>query len=78
MRIRKHGKAAPGLTWGHEMISYSDYTPAESPIAVIGGIIAPVDSTVIHSLAVNAMALAVAIPSFAPQGKDAAADPAVA
>jgi hypothetical protein len=60
------------------MISYSDYTPSESPIAVVGGIVVPVDSTVIHSLAVNAMALAVAIPSSAPKGKDAAAESAVA
>lgn len=59
------------------MISYSDYTPSESPIAVIGGVVAPVDSAVIHSLAVNAMALAVAIPSSAPS-KDAAAEPSVA
>ena len=45
------------------MITYSDYTPSEAPVAVIGGTIAPVESAVIHSLAVNAMALAVAIPS---------------
>jgi hypothetical protein len=60
------------------MISYSDYTPSESPIAVIGGSIAPVDAAVIHSLAVNAMALAVAMPSSAPRETDAAAESSVA
>jgi hypothetical protein len=54
------------------MISYNDYTPSETPVAVIGGTIAPVDAAVIHSLAVNAMALAVAIPSSAPKGTDTA------
>jgi hypothetical protein len=55
------------------MITYSDYTPSEIPIAVIGGRVAAVDAAVIHSLAVNAMALAVAIPSSAPRGTGAAA-----
>jgi hypothetical protein len=54
------------------MITYSDYTPSETPVAVIGGTIAAVDAAAIHSLAVNAMALALAIPSSAPQGIDTA------
>jgi len=61
--MRKHGNALRRLNTASEMITYSDYTPSEAPVAVIGGTIAPVESAVIHSLAVNAMALAVAIPS---------------
>jgi hypothetical protein len=48
------------------MIQYSDFTPSEKPTAVIGGKLGPVNTAALHALAVNAMALAVAMPSDAP------------
>jgi hypothetical protein len=45
------------------MIEYTDYTPSSFVTAVINGERVTLDKTAIHTIAVNAMALAVAMPS---------------
>lgn len=62
-------------------MTYSDYTTASEPTAVIDGKRVAVDRSALHLLAVNAMALAVALPSTAPSAAStdaASTDAAVA
>jgi hypothetical protein len=48
------------------MIDYSDFKPISEPHVVIDGQLVPADAEALHVLAVNAMALAVGMPSEAP------------
>jgi len=68
--------SSKGTGESDRVIKYSDYEPSDAPVAVIAGKLVELDHHALHVLSVNAMALAVAMPSTTPDG--ARSEPAVA